>query len=485
MTDIAKNTTTSSNNDSNNTTHCETYSRFQNPVGDLNNYRVAPSTNSATDSNYSSSNMTDSSTISNNGSYYIEDYFTINGRGRLNPVLKLMLRTIIELKKDARLKNDIKAMAQFAVLDHVLSVFKLLNDIQESEKVNTKKSELISTKLPYVINFLERNNINVNNILKGIKELRNMIKSNNSNKKRYFEDTTTTCSTQPTISNKITKYNDLACPSNPIVQSFTGGPTFSTPQRAVNNQKLCVDAFDFIDTKFLCKDFKDNSNITPLKLELTMHLLDHPKSLEYFILEKKFSREFLKLLGDEMFISMLLCSRFNVMLFPNPNHVHVSFLHCLADKLVLSVNTLKSKIIEYIDKNINSISIFLKTVHPSNFDFIDINKDNDENFNNSMRNIFLTKYKEEISTNRISDITFIFLYNHLHHIFSINIIVFTFRNNNVELKYCPQSIHMQTHEFNEDETFAIIEDSGFYKPLWRMEPKYQLSKSANSASIVN
>ena len=104
MTDIAKNTTTSSNNDSNNTTHCETYSRFQNPVGDLNNYRVAPSTNSATDSNYSSSNMTDSSTISNNGSYYIEDYFTINGRGRLNPVLKLMLRTIIELKKDARLK---------------------------------------------------------------------------------------------------------------------------------------------------------------------------------------------------------------------------------------------------------------------------------------------------------------------------------------------------------------------------------------------
>ena len=94
----------------------------------------------------------------------------------------------------------------------------------------------------------------------------------------------------------------------------------------------------------------------------------------------------------------------------------------------------------------------------------------------------MNKYKEEIEKNNISDVTFNFLYNHLHKIFTIKIVLFTFRNFRVELKYCPKEINLQKHEFDEKDTFAIVEDSGLYKALWRMEPCYQISAAAESVS---
>ena len=150
---ILNNGSTNSINDSNNTTHCETYSRFQNPVG------VAPSINSATDSNYGSSNMTDCSSISNNGSYYI-DYFTISGRGRLNPVLKLMLSI------DRATGGKVLTVALKGGQTGYVGINR--KDYETLSYPLFFQNELISTKLPYVINFLESNNINVNNFLKGV-----------------------------------------------------------------------------------------------------------------------------------------------------------------------------------------------------------------------------------------------------------------------------------------------------------------------------
>jgi hypothetical protein len=384
-------------------------------------------------------------------------------------------------------------LVQFKVLDHVLSVFKKLNDIQQLEKSSIKsikngvQKEAASLQLPYVLNFLKINGIDINNLIMGIQQLKTMCNSEKSSKKR-----SSTSSEFPTkASNKISKLSDSANPNEmslPIVESplksNTSGLTYSTPQcEAADNKRKCVDN---IDTKLLLKQYKDDLNNTPLKLETTMKLLDHPKAVQFFIEKNNFSREFLTTHGDDMYISMLLCLKFNVMLFPNPGHVQRTFLDCLALKLNLSVDVVKSTIIGYIDKNRDDIilSLFVKNIHPTKFDLTDINNidDNDNNFNTSLRNIFLNKYKDEIEKNYISDVTFNFLYNHIHKIFTIKIVLFTFRNFRVELKYCPTTINLQKHDFDEVDTFAMVEDSGLYKALWRMEPCYQISASAESVS---
>jgi len=413
-----------------------------------------------------------------------------------------MIKTIIDIKKNAVFNNITDTLVQFKVLDHVLSVFKNLYDIQNKEveciklqKYGRQKGAL-SLQLPYVINFLKTNGIDCNNLLAGIQQLRNMCNSEMSNKKRSRNnDTTSNSSILPTMPiNKVSKVSDsnhlievpVAIIESPLKsKSNSSGLTFSTPQSSAFKNTKYVHV-DNINPNLLSKYYKDDLNNTPLKLETTMKLLDHPKAVQFFIEERKFSREFLTSHGDDMYISMLLCLKFNVMLFPDPGHVQRTFLHCLALKLNLSIDAVKSIIIGYIDKNRNDIilSVFVRNIYPSNFDLTDINNDNnnDDEFNNSLRNIFLNKYKEEIEKNNISDVTFNFLYNHLHKIFTIKIVLFTFRNFRVELKYCPKEINLQKHEFDEKDTFAIVEDSGLYKALWRMEPCYQISASAESVS---
>jgi hypothetical protein len=413
-----------------------------------------------------------------------------------------MLKTIIEIKKNAVFNNITDTLVQFKVLDHVLSAFKNLYDIQKKEveciklQKNGVQKDALSLQLPYVMNFLQTKGIDCNNLLAGIQQLRNMCNSEMSNKKRSRNnDTTSNSSILPTMPiNKVSKVSDsnhlievpVAIIESPLKSiSYSSGLTFSTPQSSAFNNTKCVHV-DNINPNLLSKYYKDDLNNTPLKLETTMKLLDHPKAVQFFIEERKFSREFLTSHGDDMYISMLLCLKFNVMLFPDPGHVQRTFLHCLALKLNLSIEAVKSIIIGYIDKNRNDIilSVFVRNIYPSNFDLTDINNDNnnDDEFNNSLRNIFLNKYKEEIEKNNISDVTFNFLYNHLHKIFTIKIVLFTFRNFRVELKYCPKEINLQKHEFNEKDTFAIVEDSGLYKALWRMEPCYQISASAESIS---
>ena len=38
--------------------------------------------------------------------------------------------------------------------------------------------------------------------------------------------------------------------------------------------------------------------------------------------------------------------------------------------------------------------------------------------------------------------------------------------------YCPTNINLQSHDFNEENTIAIIENNGIFKKLWTMEPRF-------------
>ena len=89
----------------------------------------------------------------------------------------LMIRTIIDIKKNAVFNNITNTLVQFKVLDRVLLVFKNLYDIQKKEVECIKLQKhgvqkyALSLQLPYVMNFLQTNGIDCNNLLEGIQQL--------------------------------------------------------------------------------------------------------------------------------------------------------------------------------------------------------------------------------------------------------------------------------------------------------------------------
>ena len=104
-----------------------------------------------------------------------------------------------------------------------------------------------------------------------------------------------------------------------------------------------------------------------------------------------------------------------------------------------SLNNIQLTIIEFINKNVNS-EVFLDTSEA-----------------------FLNAYENEINSNNISTPTYNFLFNHLNLIFKVYIIFFSYRDSKVVLNYCPKNINLQSHDFNEENTIAIIEDKGKFK----------------------
>jgi hypothetical protein len=50
------------------------------------------------------------------------------------------------------------------------------------------------------------------------------------------------------------------------------------------------------------------------------------------------------------------------------------------------------------------------------------------------------------------------------------------------LNYCPTYINLQSHDFNEENTIAIIENKGIFKKLWTMEPRFLLSSVSSADS---
>ena len=143
--------------------------------------------------------------------------------------------------------NITDTLVQFKVLDHVLSAFKTLYDIQKKEveciklQKNGVQKDALSLQLPYVMNFLQTKGIDCNNLLAGIQQLRNMCNSEMSSKKRSRNnDTTSNSSILPTMPiNKVSKVSDsnhlievpVAIIESPLKSiSNSSVLTFSTPQ---------------------------------------------------------------------------------------------------------------------------------------------------------------------------------------------------------------------------------------------------------------
>jgi hypothetical protein len=155
---------------------------------------------------------------------------------------------------------------------------------------------------------------------------------------------------------------------------------------------------------------------------------------------------------------MLLYLKFGILLFPNSSISQTSFLDCLAKNMNTTLNNIQLTIIEFINKNVNS-EVFVDTTET-----------------------FLNAYKDEINKNYISKPTYHFLYNHLTLIFKVHIILFSYRDSKVMLNYCPTNINLQSHDFNEENTIAIIENKGIFKKLWTMEPRFLLSSVSSADS---
>ena len=227
----------------------------------------------------------------------------------------------------------------------------------------------------------------------------------------------------------------------------TAGPTIisSTPIDHPNDK----------ESNFV-KNYKDDANNTPVKVASPMYQLDHSNTVNKFLSINNIDIE--NIHGADMYISMLLYLKYSVLLYPNSYSIQHSFLDCLAVNMKVSLNYIQTTIIQFTNTNLNR-EIFIDTTEA-----------------------FLNVYKDEIENNIISKATYNFLYNHLSLIFKIHIIVFSYRNRIVVLNYCPKTINLQSHEFNEEKTIAIIENNGNFKKLWTMEPCYLLSSvsSANS-----
>ena len=179
-------------------------------------------------------------------------------------------------------------------------------------------------------------------------------------------------------------------------------------------------------------------------------------TLHNFLTVKQIPSEIID--AADMLISMLLYLKFGILLYPNSSIFQPSFLDCLAIHMNTSLNNIQLTIIEFINKNVNS-EVFSDTTEA-----------------------FLNAYKDEINSNNITKTTYYFLYNHMTLIFKVYIIFFSYIDSKVVLNYCPKNINLQSHDFNEENTIAIIEDKGKFKKLCRMEPRYLISSvsSANS-----
>ena len=439
----------------------------------------------------STTNLTNTTIESNESSEIqksIESNYllTVNRKSHLDPSLLFFLNTIIKIRDYAILTNDHEALIQFDKFEGVLSKFTQLMQVQDEEKVTRKIGvpkgkklpDLTTTHIDYILEFLTVNHIDISNLFTGFLSspmYDNHIEPLETKKRKLVES-------ESSSSNPSTSFQQYI---SSIVNS-----SLSTPSRYISNSVIIVEP-PFMTTSVQCdggmnqtsagtgptkqrtsisptildqnkeesnivRNYKDDFNSTPVKVPLPMYQLDHSNTVLNFLIVKQIPIEIID--ATDMFISMLLYLKFGILLFPNSSIFQPSFLDCLAKNMNTTLNNIQLTIIEFINKNVNN-EVFLDTTEP-----------------------FLNAYKDEINRNNISKPTYHFLYNHLTMIFKVHIIFFSYRDSKVMLNYCPTNINLQSHDFNEENTIAIIENKGIFKKLWTMEPRFLLSSVSSADS---
>ena len=442
----------------------------------------------------STTNLSNTSytTIESNGSSDIQTsiksnyLLTVDRKSHLDPSLLFFLNTIIKIRDNAILTNDHEALIQFDKFESILSKFSQLMQVQDDEKVTRKIGvpkgrklpDLTTTHIDYILEFLKVNHIDISNLFTGFYSsamYHNHIQRFETKKRKLVES-------ESSLSNPSTS-------SQQYISSIVNS-SLSTPPRNISNSVIFVEPPFMMTTSVQCdggmnqtsagtgptkqrtsisptilknkeesnivKKYKDDSNSTPVKVPLPMYQLDHSNTVLNFLTVKQIPIEIID--ATDMFISMLLYLKFGILLFPNSSISQTSFLDCLAKNMNTTLKNIQLTIIEFINKNVNS-EVFVDTTEA-----------------------FLNAYKDEINKNNISKPTYHFLYNHLTLIFKVHIILFSYRDSKVMLNYCPTNINLQSHDFNEENTIAIIENKGIFKKLWTMEPRFLLSSVSSADS---
>ena len=249
-----------------------------------------------------------------------------------------------------------------------------------------------------------------------------------SNMKQLIHRTHSTSSSESTSSHILPNYIEAATTVPDIAK-----PTPSSSQGMNRNQRK----------KRNLKIRKAEERVENERYDGDLQHLAWQNTLHNFLTVKQIPFEIID--AADMLISMLLYLKFGILLYPNSSIFQPSFLDCLAIHMNTSLNNIQLTIIEFINKNVNS-EVFSDTTEA-----------------------FLNAYKDEIYSNNITKTTYYFLYNHMKLIFKVYIIFFSYRDSKVVLNYCPTNINLQSHDFNEENTIAIIEDKGKFKKLCRMK----------------